>query len=511
MYELPKDHPIRVMTGQTHITVPRTQADRSADADPNVYRNEVAPAWDTSEVYGSDQATQDRLRTDPATNRMLENGKLYLPDGLLPIDPLTGREMSGMTRNWWTGPQMFQTLFARHHNFVCDQLAAAYPGMSSDWYYGKAKLVVAGIKVRIHTGEWTPAVLCQKAISQGLNTNAYGLFQATFTNFEDRRMYRGWRPDDPIFGLVGGRCNDNETRYTGEVEEFPFAYQLHEAMPDKLGIWKIGDAEPSRTVDINETREKGARNLLTQEGFATLFNSLGHEKMEALVNNNLPEFMTHMTIGNMMAIDIGANDIIRARERGSYLTDKKIGTGYNQHLIAKGMPPIERFEDLRCDAKTVAKLYEIYGPGPEGVAKLDLKVGTRCDRRRPMNGFDMEMFAVFEKLASIRIAADPWLTTKFKPRFYTRRGLELIDRIPVSAFDKSVRAQEGAIQGPNKGTAPVTLRNLLLLHAPEWKDSDNVKNDIRNFFEPHNTTYAQAPQEHPLRAFEKYRGLKRGQ
>ncbi|MCC7383757.1 MAG: hypothetical protein IT384_18090 [Deltaproteobacteria bacterium] len=499
-FELPEDHPIRKMTReagaeQTHGFIPRTQADTLPDAGKQTYRNEVAPAWDTSEVYGSDQATQDRLRTGP-DGKMLENGKLYLPNGMLPIDPLTGREMSGMTRNWWTGPQLFQTLFARHHNFVCDQLAKAYPNLSSDEIYGKAKLVIGMVKVRIHTAEWTPAVLPEKAVVQGLNTNVYGLPQTLMKPVEDRNMYRGWRSDHPLFGLVGGRADDEGSRYNGEPEQFAVAYQLHEAMPEELKIWRLGDDKPSKTVPVEATREKGARALLEEEGFATLFNSLTHEKMEALVNNNLPDFMTHMSVGDQMAIDVGAHDILRVRER--------LGYGYNEALRQLGLPQIKRFEDLRADPETTKKMYEIYGPGPEGLAKLDLKVGFRSDQRRPLKGFDMWMFAVFEELASRRIKADPWLTEKFKPRFYTKVGIQLVDRIPLSAFSKEVRDQKGAIQGPKGGDAPVTMRNLMLLHAPEWKDSDNVKNDIRNFFEPHGTTYAEAPQEHPLRDFEKY-------
>jgi hypothetical protein len=423
---------------------------------------------------------------------MLEKGKLYLPNGMLPIDPLTGREMSGMTRNWWTGPQLFQTLFARHHNWVCDQLAKAYPQMSSDELYGKAKLVIGMIKVRIHTGEWTPAVLPEKAVVRGLNTNIYGVLQSTFKDVEDRKIYRGWRPDHPLFGLAGGRTDDDGSRYNGEPEQFPVAYQLHEAMLDSLKLWRIGDNASSETVPVEAMREMGARTLLEKEGFSNLFNALGHQHMPALVGHNLPDFMTHMSVGDQAMIDIGAHDVTRMRER--------LGYGYNEALRQLGQPQIKRFEDLRCDQKTIDNMYRVYGPGPEGLAKLDLKVGIRNDMRRPLKGFDQWMFGVFEELASRRLKSDPWLTEKLRPRYYTKLGIHLIDSIPFNSFAKEVRDQEKAVQGVKRGEVPVTMRNLMLLHCPEWKDSDNVKNDIRNFFEPHGTTYKEAPDEHPLRS-----------
>ena len=64
--------------------VGRTQPDptrRESDEDtPVTFINEVTHWWDGSQIYGSDQATQDRLRSGV-------DGKLRLnADGTLPLD-----------------------------------------------------------------------------------------------------------------------------------------------------------------------------------------------------------------------------------------------------------------------------------------------------------------------------------------------------------------------------------------------------------------------------------------
>ena len=59
--------------------------------------NEVTHWWDGSQIYGSDQDTQDRLRSG-------EIGKMKLSDdGRLPVEPGTGASRtpaSGATGGW---------------------------------------------------------------------------------------------------------------------------------------------------------------------------------------------------------------------------------------------------------------------------------------------------------------------------------------------------------------------------------------------------------------------------
>ena len=80
------------------------------------FKNVVSHWWDGSEVYGSDAATTAGLR---------QGAKILLThDGYLPIDRMTGLELTGFTDSSWLGLSALHTLFAREHNVVCDELRA---------------------------------------------------------------------------------------------------------------------------------------------------------------------------------------------------------------------------------------------------------------------------------------------------------------------------------------------------------------------------------------------------
>ena len=64
-YRIPlaADDPIRIRHGLESLDIKRTQADPHPTPGRLTYPNEVTHWWDASQLYGSDQATEDRLRT----------------------------------------------------------------------------------------------------------------------------------------------------------------------------------------------------------------------------------------------------------------------------------------------------------------------------------------------------------------------------------------------------------------------------------------------------------------
>ena len=56
--------------------------------------------------------------------------------------------------------ELFSTrLFMREHNAICDHLHAAHPDHEDDELFDKARMIVAALIAKIHTVEWTPAIL----------------------------------------------------------------------------------------------------------------------------------------------------------------------------------------------------------------------------------------------------------------------------------------------------------------------------------------------------------------
>ena len=59
---LAADDPFRTRYDQDALIFPRTQPDTMPTPGMLTYRNEVTAWWDGSQIYGSDQVTQDEVR-----------------------------------------------------------------------------------------------------------------------------------------------------------------------------------------------------------------------------------------------------------------------------------------------------------------------------------------------------------------------------------------------------------------------------------------------------------------
>lgn len=480
-YRIPlaDDDPIRVTHGLEFLEIKRSQPDPLPTDGRLTFPNEVTHWWDASQIYGSDQRTEDRLRTG-ADGTLLPGGRLYLPDNLLPLNPDTGADDSGFTRNWWVGLSMFHTLFARHHNTICGRLAVAYPDhpWTSDQLFKTARLINAAVIAKIHTVEWTPAVLVNDKVTSGLYSNWWGLFETKRKPFSARQMRSKMEVKHPVLGgLVGGRRDNHGVRHQFS-EQFVSAYRLHTGLTDRIDIRHVGDRDRRDQVSMDASRGHAARRLVAAHGIGNLFHSFGLEKGGALIHNNLPDWARDMSIDGQPVIDLATVDIVRDRERGV--------PGYNRLRELEGLPRLKSYDDFGVDDRTKADLERLYGPAPDGLELMDLQVGMLCDLNRPEGfGFDDLRFAFFLKAASSRLDHDPMFSENMRPEIYTQYGLDHID-----AMD---------------------LRQVLLLECPELHDSPLAARDARgryllgNPFEPWGTTAASHPEEHPLTA----RGIER--
>ncbi len=473
------DDPIRRRYGQEHLVIRRTQADVAPTPGMLTFRNSSAAWWRGNQVYGNSQEIQDQLRTGP-DGAFLPDGHLYLPGGRLPVDG-DGREFSGTTQNWWVGRSVLHTLFELNHNRICDLLKTGvdpatgrrYGPGHSDWstdqLFHTARLINGHIMAKIHTVEWTPAVLPTRELSIGMSTNWNGLLDALVNKFDKRRVTNGFDVTNPVLGgLVGGRRDGFGVPYNFG-EQFSEVYRLHAGIPQHIEVRPIGEAAAVETVPTDATREQGSRKLLDKYGLPTLVHSLLFDKMAQLVNNNYPPMFTELSVEGLPVMDLGAVDILRARERGVPL--------YNEFRRQIGLPPLATFEDLKADPDTTARLKEVY---PD-VEHLDLIVGTLCEGERPLHGFGQTLFAVFVQFASGRLQRDPWFSKdKYNERYLTVEGIRFID--------------------------DADLRNTLLALCPQLAETNLGRLDehgeplVHNAFEPISSTWKSAPEEHPLRS-----------
>jgi hypothetical protein len=447
---------------QNALKINTTQVDSTRNAgstpDPAAtsFINEVTHWWDGSQIYGSDQDTQDRLRSG-------RFGKMKLSiRGRLPIDWSTRVEDTGFRRNWWVGLTMLHTLFVREHNAICDMLYAANPAWDDNRLFNVARLINAALLAKIHSVEWTPAILPNKTLETGLNSNWYGLLTYLRPKGKDRKTLAEVNIRNPeLGGIVGNPINRHDCAY-GLTEEFVEVYRLHSLLPETLQLRRRGQ-DTVNAVPLPETRQHGSIRLTSTYGMSDLFYSFGNQHPGALVLNNFPRFMQELSVPGNPFLDMGTVDIVRARERGV--------PRYNEFRRQLGLKEIRSFDDLTDCTHLRKELKSVYAD----VEQLDLLIGTLAEGHRPTGfGFGETVFQIFIVSASRRLQADRFFTDCYNEEVYTAEGLEWIDR--------------------------TDLKTVLLRHYPELADTGLA--NIKNAFEPWDEGPDLDPERHPLREWD---------
>jgi Animal haem peroxidase len=447
---------------QNALKISTTQVDptRNAGSTPDPaatsFINEVTHWWDGSQIYGSDQDTQDRLRSG-------RFGKMKLSiRGRLPIDWSTRVEDTGFRRNWWVGLTMLHTLFVREHNAICDILYEANPAWDDNRLFNVARLINAALMAKIHSVEWTPAILPNNTLETGLNSNWYGLLTYLQPKGKDRKTLAEVNIRNPeLGGIVGNPINRHDCAY-GLTEEFVEVYRLHSLLPETLQLRRRGQ-DTVNGVPLPETRQHGSIRLTSAYAMSDLFYSFGNQHPGALVLNNFPRFMQELSVPGNPFLDMGTVDIVRARERGV--------PRYNEFRRQLGLKEIRSFDDLTDCTHLRKELKSVYAD----VEQLDLLIGTLAEGHRPTGfGFGETVFQIFIVSASRRLQADRFFTDCYNEEVYTAEGLEWIDR--------------------------TDLKTVLLRHYPELADTGLA--NIKNAFEPWDEGPDLDPERHPLREWD---------
>ena len=435
----PADDPM----GPGTVLVRRTLADETrtaADAGKTeTYVNKTTHWWDGSQIYGSDKATNDEIRS-------FVDGKLKInSDGTLPTGYFGGVPITGFSDNWWVGLSMLHQLFVKEHNAIADMLKANNPGKSDQWLYDRARLINSALMAKIHTVEWTPAIIANPVTERAMYANWWGLFgdgdlrdryqgevESLYEDLQKKdsfvSMLLGFNPmfsdgvgsgsiDHALAGIVGStEPNNYGTPYT-LTEEFVAVYRMHPLMRDQIDVYDIGSNMPARQIPIEETREGDAEDVLSSERPERLWYSFGITNPGALTLRNFPEFLRNLDVPFVGNIDLATVDVVRDRERGV--------PRYNEFRRQIGLNPITRFEDLTTEPELLAELKRIYN---NDVELIDALVGQLAETVRPEGfGFGETAFQIFIMNASRRLMTDRFFTKDYRPDVYTQEGLDWVN------------------------------------------------------------------------------------
>src|SRR5262249_32814533 len=140
---------------------------------------------------------------------------------------------------FWLGLAMLQTLFAMEHNSIADTLAAAHPDFDDETLFQRARLVTAALLAKIHTVEWTPAVIAHPIAVKGLPANWWGLEDEHLHNLIGRPF-----DSEVLFGIPGSATDHFGVPYS-LTEEFVAVYRMHPLIPDDYEFRCAADDSPT--------------------------------------------------------------------------------------------------------------------------------------------------------------------------------------------------------------------------------------------------------------------------
>jgi hypothetical protein len=369
---------------------------------PITYGNTASHWWDGSEVYGGNKTVANSLREpDGGAALRLENGHLVPgPEGI----PLTG-----FRENWWLGLSVVHTLFAREHNVLCEALRSEYPHMSEDGVYHTARLIVSALIAKIHTVEWTPAILATEAIDISLNANWAGLPRDWLTRLG------AWLVEEYALTGIPETLPDHQGVPYSLTEDFVTVYRMHPLIPDDFEIVDHRCGRTLDALDLEDLLGAAAEPLFRKVGLANALYSFGTAHPGAITLHNYPRALQALRRDGEI-IDLSVVDIVRTRRRGV--------PRYNDFLAGLRKPRLRRFEDLTADPETLARLKNVY----RTVDDIDTMVGLYAENPPKGFGFSDTAFRIFILMASRRLQSDRFLTVDFRPEIYTPLGIDWIQR-----------------------------------------------------------------------------------
>lgn len=403
------------------MTILRTAADPLTSRDdvekPATFRNTETHWWDGSQIYGSSLERQMRVRRDPATGRPHADGKVHLRgDGHLPLEKHIRHgelELSGQNGNWWLGLSVFHTLFAREHNAIVDRLRVDHPQADGEWLFQKARLVNAALMAKIHTVEWTPALMNSPEGRVCMRGNWWGLLGE-----QGGRAADYFHQDEILSGIPGSTTEHHAAAYA-MTEEFCATYRMHSLIPDRFSFRRHEDDSNVAECDFADVMAAGVHELYRDVRFDDAIYSLATSNVGALTLHNFPNALRRLNKKDLppeegIYIDLAAIDLVRDRERGvpRYCAFRKLF----------GMRVPRSFGELTDNPQWQRELAEIYGD----VGKVDLLVGTLVEKCPPGFGFSDTAFRVFVLMASRRLKSDRFFTADFTPEVYTPAGFEWV-------------------------------------------------------------------------------------
>jgi hypothetical protein len=415
------------------MRIPRTRRDRSWNGrGPEPFITADSHWWDGSQIYGSDPEFAKKIRA-------WEDGKLRMgADGLRPADLDEGLDLRGVAGSFWLGLDLLHTLFMLEHNAICDQLRSEYPGWTDEVLFQKARLINTALMAKIHTVEWTPAVIAHPTTTFAMKVNWWGIVGKKL-----KRRFGNLGKGEVLTGIPGSPADHHGVPYS-LTEEFVSVYRMHPLIPDDYTFLSLDTDEVVEKRTFNELNALHTRERLESIGMEDALYSFGVSHPGAIVLHNNPRFLQLFEKPDGTIMDLAATDILRVRERGV--------PRYNQFRRLLHLTPPATFDQLTSNPVWAEEIRQVYD---NDIEMVDLMVGLYAEPFPKGFAFSDTAFRVFVLMASRRLKSDRFFTDDYRPEVYTQLGLEWIDdNTMISVLLRHFPKLEPALRGLDNAFLP---------------------------------------------------------
>jgi hypothetical protein len=282
-------------------------------------------------------------------------------------------------------------------------------------------------------------------------------------------------------------------------EEFVTVYRLHSLVPDLLEYRTFDQPNQIlKKVPVVETFRGKSTPAVREAGLANWGLTMGRQRLGLLTLGNAPQFLQNLRMERLNSgtkqLDVLALDLIRDRQHGV--------PRFNEFRRQYGLRTLTSFDDFvdpnaapaakAQQQKMVTTMREIYGQHtcdaskiistaqrmngkyvddclgkPNGtvidnIEDVDTVVGWHAEPVRP-HGYAISetQFVVFILNASRRLFSDRFLTSGFRPEFYTTLGVKWVN-------DNGPTGPQFESQLVNGHKYPVSpMKRILLRNTPE--------------------------------------------
>ena len=430
--------------GVTKIRRTERDSTRPDTLDPPTFLNTETHWWDASQLYGSSRTRQEELRENKGERpgAKLQTVKIKIGDEreelrlpLVEDKELSGIELTGFNDNWWVGLSLLHTLFALEHNAICDRLRQAYPEWDDERLFQTARLINAALMDKIHTVEWSTALLGHPTTIIGLRANWWGLLTERITkNLGRIGLLKGLQEE--ISGIPGSEQDHHAAPYY-LTEEFVSVYRMHPLIPDDYRFYSVESDEFLEERTFTEIQGNETRPVLERIPMQDLIYSFGVAYPGQLTLHNFPRSLQRfqrIKDGDVRGelLDLAMVDIMRDRERAiprykdfRHLLLMLPVLSYRKLV---GLPIIPWFSGLTKREreerkKWIKELKDLYRKKKH----LDLMVGLLAEQHPKGFGISDTAFRIFILMASRRLKSDRFFTDDYKPEVYTEIGMQWIN------------------------------------------------------------------------------------